>query len=330
MRFSLSQEQRSFADAIDGLLTTSDVPRITRDWAAGDHDAGLALWRRLAELGLTALQVPEELGGIGGTPLDAAVAFERLGFHAVPGPWIETVVLAPALLAGTDAQEQLAAVAEGELLVTVAAPPSTPRALDADIAGLALVLDDTTLHTATAGTPYTSVDPARRLYDLAAGDVVAGLSAEQAAAALDGATLACAATLLGAGERMLRDTVSYVGARKQFGRPVGEYQALKHALADVRVALDFARPLVHGAALELGAATPVASRDVSAALVACADAAYLSSRTALQLHGAIGYTLEFDLSLWLLKVRAMVTAWGTPAHHRGRVLDALVASAGRD
>ena len=104
--------------------------------------------------------------------------------------------------------------------------------------------------------------------------------------------------------------------RRQFGREIGSYQAIKHALADVRIALDFARPLVHGAALgEISA---------SAAKVACADAAYLASRTALQVHGAIGYTQEFDLSIWITKVRALVTAWGTPAHHRARVLEGLV------
>ena len=94
--------------------------------------------------------------------------------------------------------------------------------------------------------------------------------------------LATAAQLLGAGERVLADSVAYVKQRKQFGREIGSYQAIKHALADVRIALDFARPLVFGAAL--------GAIDVSAAKVACADAAYLASRTGLQVHGAIGYT----------------------------------------
>ena len=100
--------------------------------------------------------------------------------------------------------------------------------------------------------------------------------------------------------------------RKQFGREIGSYQAIKHALADVRIALDFARPLVYGAALgEISA---------SAAKVACSDAAYLASRTGLQVHGAIGYTAEFDLSIWLTKIRALVGAWGTPSWHRARLL----------
>ena len=128
--------------------------------------------------------------------------------------------------------------------------------------------------------------------------------------------LATSAQLLGAGERLLADSVTYVKQRRQFGREIGSYQAIKHRLADVRIALDFARPLVHGAALD--------EISASAAKVACSDAAYLASRTALQVHGAIGYTQEFDLSIWITKVRALVTAWGTPAHHRATVLEGLV------
>jgi alkylation response protein AidB-like acyl-CoA dehydrogenase len=90
---------------------------------------------------------------------------------------------------------------------------------------------------------------------------------------------------------------------------------VKHQLADVRIALDFARPLVFGAAL--------GEVPVSAAKVAAGDAAYLAARVGLQVHGAIGYTREFDLGLWISRVRALVSAWGTPAHHRAQVLVAL-------
>jgi alkylation response protein AidB-like acyl-CoA dehydrogenase len=135
--------------------------------------------------------------------------------------------------------------------------------------------------------------------------------------AQDAAALACSAQLLGLGEALLAASVGYVKQRKQFGRAIGEYQALKHALADVRIGLDFARPLV------LGAAVTGSSRDASAAKVATAEAAYAAARTALQVHGAIGYTAEHDLSLWLLKVRALVGAWGSHADHRSRILASL-------
>jgi hypothetical protein len=106
--------------------------------------------------------------------------------------------------------------------------------------------------------------------------------------------------------------VAYAKQRSQFGRPIGAFQAVKHQLADVHVGLELARPLVHGAALS---AIPV-----SAAKIAAADAAYRAARCALQVHGAIGYTAEYDLSLWLTKVRALQSTWGTSAVHRARLL----------
>ena len=117
--------------------------------------------------------------------------------------------------------------------------------------------------------------------------------------------------------------MDYVKQRKQYGRTIGSYQAIKHALADVRIALDFARPLVLGAALD----DDNRSRSVSAAKVAAGDAAYLASRVALQVHGAIGYTAEFDLGLWINRVRALVGAWGGSAYHRGRIADSLARGA---
>lgn len=89
---------------------------------------------------------------------------------------------------------------------------------------------------------------------------------------------------------------------------------MKHRLADAKIALEFARPLLFGAALTMAPA------DVAAAKVTACEAAYATARTALQLHGAIGYTAEYDLSLWLAKARALRTAWGTPAECRAEVL----------
>ena len=116
-------------------------------------------------------------------------------------------------------------------------------------------------------------------------------------------------------------SVDYATSRVQFGQPIGSFQAVKHQLADAHVGLELARPLLFGAALALGSAT--AARDASAAKVACTDAAYRAARVALQVHGAIGYTAEYDLALWLTKVRALTSAWGTQRLHRTRVLAAV-------
>ncbi|HET7689814.1 MAG TPA: acyl-CoA dehydrogenase family protein [Nocardioidaceae bacterium] len=300
MRFTLTDEQSGFARSIDDLLSGAGVPAVIRSWAAGDSGPGLKLWDRLADLGVTSLCDPD----VGATPADVVVAFEQLGRHAVPGPWVESAVVVPSLLG--HAVEGIATF-------------GVPLALDADIADVSYCVAGESLCTAEPGDLVPSIDPARRLFQLEIGDPVAALDSRTEVQALDLATLAVSAQLVGAGYRVLEDAVEYAKARVQFGKPIGQQQAVKHLLADAKVALDFARPLVWGAALS------VSPRDVSAAKVAAGDAAYAASRAALQAHGAIGYTEEYDLSLWLLKIRALRSAWGSPSYHRGRVLDALVS-----
>lgn len=316
MRFVPTDEQRDFGSSLEKLLSASDTVAVTRAWGRGETESGLKLWSRLAEQGVNALLVPEESGGMGATPVEMTIAFEALGRHAVPGPWVESAAYLPRLLSDETALGELAEGAVG----TVAVAPQTPYALDADVAAQVYAVSGDQVSTATVGERKQSVDLARRLFTVTAGESVG--TAANANAAYDAAVLATSAQLLGCGERLLADTVTYVKQRRQFGREIGSYQALKHQLADVRIALDFARPLIQGAALTLD--TAEGSRDVSAAKIASAEAAYLASRVGLQLHGAIGFTQEFDLSIWILKVRALVNAWGTPAVHRARVLAALV------
>ena len=171
------------------------------------------------------------------------------------------------------------------------------------------------------------MDRARSLFETAGGRVLAGGPAAAAAVvrALDAGALASAAQLLGAGRALLEASVRYAGQRAQFGRPIGSFQAVKHHLADVAIALEFAGPLLYAAAVTLDGAGCHAARDVSAAKVACTDAARRAARVALQVHGAIGYTEEHDLHLWLTKVRALAGAWGSQAEHRARVMAAISA-----
>ncbi|GIH06233.1 putative acyl-CoA dehydrogenase FadE [Rhizocola hellebori] len=264
---------------------------MARAWGRGEHPSGLALWRQLAKLGVTALAIPESHDGLGATAMDLVVAFEELGHHAVPGPLVESIAVAPLLAP----PQWLPRLASGEVIATVA-----PWYLDADIADLVLG--------GTPGALAACVDRTRRLFP-AAGDLTEP--------AFNAGVLACAAQLSGLGRALLEMSVSYAKSRVQFGQPIGQLQAIKHRLAEVLIALDFARPLLYAAAFS-GTA-----RDISAAKVACGDAAYLAARTALQVHGAIGYTEEFDLSIWFSKVRALVSVWGTPAEHRARVMAAL-------
>lgn len=317
MRFAIDGEQREFAASIDAALGAAGVPAAVRAWATGDTGPARAVWARLGDLGVTALLVGEEFGGLDASPVDLVVACERLGRWCVPGPVAESLAVAPILLGSDD---RSAGLASGELIATVALPPVVPRALDAHAADIVLLARDGAVSDATAGAGQPSVDPARRLFDLTARGEAHPADTARAFAA---GVLATAAELIGAGQAMLDMSVAYARQRTQFGRPIGSYQAVKHALADVHIALDLARPLVYGAALSLGAGSLDAPRDVSAAKAAAADAALHSARTSLQTHGAIGYTAEHDLSLWLLRVQALHTAWGDPSAHRRRVLAAL-------
>ncbi|MER7347283.1 acyl-CoA dehydrogenase [Streptomyces aurantiacus] len=339
MRFLLDDEQRAFARSLDGMLTAADTPAAARAWAAGEHAPGLAVWRRLGEAGVFALAAPGEYEGVGPLPVETAVAFVEVGRHAVPGPAVETVT-AVALLSGLaelgvpgPAKRLLPALVDGGTCATLTltgtgtgtGTGTEPHALDADAAGVLLAAGDGEVRLAPGHTDLRgSLDPARRLGRLLPdGEVLASGDAADAAArcALDWAALATAAQCLGIGYALLDRTVAYVKERTQFGVPVGSFQAVKHRLADVLVRLEFARPLVFGAAVSLrDGDRSAADVDLAAAKVTAGEAAYDAARVALQLHGAVGYTAEYDLSLWLLKARELRGAWGGAGMWRGRVL----------
>lgn len=313
MKFVPSEEHRLFAGSLDKLLDQADTPSAIRAWSSGDHAPGRRLWTSLAEAGVFALAVPEEHDGVGLLPVELVTAMHELGRHAVPGPLVETVASA-ALLTALDDTRWLSRIAAGEALVTLAAP----YALDADVADLVLTVQDGDLHEAEPVRALPpSIDPSRRLYEVTPTRKLG--KADEFALHL--AALACAAQHLGLGRRLLDVSVDYAKTRHQYGHPIGEYQAVKHHLADALIGLEFARPLVHAAALSHG--TPDFPRDTSAAKIAAAEAAYATAKTALQVHGAIAYTAEYDPSLWIRKSRALLTAWGSPATHRTHLMRAL-------
>ncbi|WP_149183982.1 acyl-CoA dehydrogenase family protein [Streptomyces sp. TRM49041] len=331
MRFQPTVEQRDFVRSLNAMLTAADSPSAARAWAAGEPGQGRAVRARLAVAGVFALAVPEAYEGVGVHPVEVALACEEVGRHAVPGPVVETVAAAELLTRlaelGDDAPAKrlLPGIASGEVTATLAAPETGGYALDADVADVVLVVGGERgdeLRVAPGHGPVrASADPVRRLARpapggelLAAGDRVA----RAGRCAAERAALATAAQSLGVGCALLDRTVAYVRQRHQFGVPVGSFQAVKHRLADALLGLEFARPLVWGAALTLRTA------DVAAAKVAAGEAAYVAARTALQLHGAIGYTDELDLALWLRKARPLRDAWGTPAWCRQQVLRAAV------
>ncbi|NUP52683.1 MAG: acyl-CoA dehydrogenase [Catenulispora sp.] len=290
MRFALTTEQREFRDAVDALLRDAHGVAAARAWAAGDTKPGLEIWRGLAAIGLHGLA--------GEYPVELCATLERVGYHAAPGPYPESLAVTASLAAAGD-DEWGPRLAEGGI-ATAAVAPHCPYAPNADIADLCLPV--------AVGAPIASLDPTRPLF------AVEGEAPEHV---FDNAALFTAAQLLGLGRAALDMTVAYAKQRVQFGRPIGEYQAVKHRLADAHTGLEFARPLVFAGALSL------ARSDVSAAKAAASEAAYRAARAALQLHGAIGYTDEYDLSVYFKKIRVLYSAWGTPSFHRERLLMTL-------
>jgi alkylation response protein AidB-like acyl-CoA dehydrogenase len=306
MRLEPSTEERQFAALIHGALTASPAPA----------------WELLGSLGVTGLAVPERFGGSGAPVSTLVVAAEELGHHAVAGPVAESIAAVPVLLAGCGepaAAKWLPELASGRLVATLAAPPWLPVAADPGTAGLVLIAGTGSVRSGTAGVTYASMDSTRRTAQISPGGVVAeGPALEPVIRrALDIGALVCAAQLLGLGRAMLELAVGHARSRTQFGGPVGRFQAVQHRLADVAVAIEFARPLLHAAAATPGAV------DVSAAKVACGAAARLAGRAALQIHGAVGYTAEHPLGRFLTKARALEAAWGTPDRHRARILAEL-------
>ena len=345
MRFAFTDDQLLFRDTVRDLLAKECQPEQVR-YAWVDADGRLAeVWAALAEMGVLGVQVPESMGGLGLTELDVVLLLEESGRVALPDPIVEVAAVAAPLLAevaeasGADgpAAEQanrwLPLVTGGEALVAVELDGSSLVSHGGD-ADLLLVAREGRLLAVPGervdATPQPSVDGARTLTTvawspdaavaLAEGEMAAGAIAK----ALDRGALGTAAQLLGLGQQMLDLTVAYVKERRQFGVPIGSFQAVKHHLADAALRLEFARPVVYAAAWSAATGQPDASRAASHAKAAASDAARFVGRQALQCHGAIGYTVEYDLHLWLKRVWALSAAWGDAAHHRSRVADSLL------
>jgi alkylation response protein AidB-like acyl-CoA dehydrogenase len=173
--------------------------------------------------------------------------------------------------------------------------------------------------------PETSVDGARRLFRVtwspnAATCVASGPAARAALdRAFDRGALGVSAMLLGLARHLIDVTVEYVKVRKQFGSAIGSFQAVKHHLADALVGLEFARPVVYRAAYSMSHGDPSGSLHVSMGKAYASDAALVAARAALQCHGAIGYSYEHDLHLWMKRAWALAASWGDASWHRTRV-----------
>ncbi|HEY8527892.1 MAG TPA: acyl-CoA dehydrogenase family protein [Acidimicrobiales bacterium] len=316
MFFGFDDDQIAFRDAVRDLLEKACPPEVVRaawDAPAGELDRGV--WDQLAEMGVLSTLVAEDAGGLGLDERSLVLVLEETGRAGLPHPIVETATVAAPL--APEVGGALVASDLGGPLVPAAADADRLLLRDPDRPALHLVEPD-----AVTLTPVETVDGARRAATVAWRPTPDTLITDDPAAvdlAFDRGAWGAAAQLIGLGQRMLDMTVAYVTERTQFGVPVGSFQAVKHHLADALKELAFARPAVQRAAHSLAVGAPTRARDVSMAKAMASDAAWFVGRQALQCHGAIGYTVEHDLHLYMKRTWALAKAWGDPAWHRDRV-----------
>ena len=354
MRFAFTEDQLAFRDAVADLLAKECPPEVVRaawpdgtdahgarkgEGARADADRLAKVWTDLGEMGVLGIGVSEANGGLGMAEVDWVLLAEETGYAALPHPFVETAcVVAPLADAAGDPHGVLAELVDGSrqagalplgsrlvawgdavtYLVDVECTADGWRALRVD---RGVAVGDTAEQRRTLA---DALDAGRHVVALEAWKADGQLGdADAAERAFDRGALGTAAQLVGLGRRMLDLTVAYAAERKQFGVAIGTQQAVKHHLADAAMALRFAAPVVYAAAWELSTGAPTTSRTVSTAKALASDAARLTARQALQCHGAIGYTVEYDLHLYLKRAEALSRSWGDAAWHRRRVATAL-------
>jgi alkylation response protein AidB-like acyl-CoA dehydrogenase len=315
MDLLLTPDQLGLADSVRTYLAGTHGAHVLRRLDAGPN-RDPALWQGLVDMGLTGLCVPESAGGMGLGVLDAALISVECGRFCLAEPLVDTAFIAAPLLANTPGtHEILAQIAAGTARIALL-HPCNPWIADAATATHSL---GATMGAAPTSAPIDSVDPLRTL------SVPVETTANPAL--FDHAALMTAAQLIGIAEAMLSQATDYAKLRTQFGQPIGAFQAVKHQLATAAVALEFARPAVWVAAQSLQDGHPHAAIAISHAKIAAGDAATSIAETAIQVHGAMGYTYEVDLHFWMKRSWALTAGWGDRAFHLDR-LDAAVIGGG--
>jgi hypothetical protein len=346
VQFGFDDDQLAFRDAARDLFDKECPPAVVRAaWEAPAGTLDRAVWDRLAEMGVLATLVGEADDGLGLDEQALVLVLEEAGRAGLPHPLVDTAAVAAPLVSASARPSRShsgdpaapvgpepVGIPDAHGLGMVATDLGGPHVACAADADWLLLRDGRSgaLHlvdpAAVVLTPVDTVDHARRAATVDWHPTPETLVADDPAAvdlAFDRGAFGTAAVLVGLGQRMLDLTVAYVTEREQFGVPIGSFQAVKHHLADALKELAFARPAVYRAAHSLATGAETRRRDVSMAKAMASDAARCVGRQALQCHGAIGYTVEHDLQLYLKRTWALATAWGDAAWHRHRVAEAI-------
>lgn len=327
MRFAPSDDAVALRDMATRLLAAEAAPEVVRaGWPGGDRAKVDAVWALLGANGSIGTLVREADGGLGLDENEVVGLLEAIGYSGLPVPAVETIaVAAPLLAAAGDARlpevlggrASLTAALDGERLVPFTRTASL--VVLGDAAAIRLYGRDE-----LGAEPRGTIDGSRALAEVVRVTGPGRLLTDDPDAIVTAwrrGVLGTAALLVGLARRMLDLTVAYVKRREQYGVPVGSFQAIKHSLASAHLAVELSRPMVLAAAWELS--TGGGGEPVSAAKVLASDAARLVARTAIQCHGAMGYTTEYDLHLFAKRVWALAPSWGDATSHRARLAEAL-------
>ena len=356
MDFDISADQKMMQESLDRTLTR--VCPLDRVRKAANEGAAPDVLKSVAELGVTGILIPEDFGGAGLTLLNAALAAEILGRHVAPVPFVASSVMAPLALlgAGSEAQKKahLPKLASGEAVAGVAVSEQAAGARER--AGIAVKngrLSGTSLFVLDfAGADFyvvadkfaglhfvdakakglekialTTVDATRTVGELRFDGVEAEpLASGNAPATLermiDAGRIVLAADTLGAGSAMLEKAVAYAKERKQFGRVIGSFQAVKHMCAEMAAELEPCRALIWYAAYAFDAFPDQARRMAAHAKAHTSEVGTFVARTATEVHGGMGFTDLLGLHYWFKRIGLNRQALGGPEKARH---DAAVA-----
>jgi alkylation response protein AidB-like acyl-CoA dehydrogenase len=352
MDFGLSEEQQQLKTSARELLAAECPAAAVRKAMASDDGTLPELWREIAKLGWTGLIVPEKFGGAGLGMLDMVVLLEEQGYAAMPGPFLFSAAMATEAVVRGGSEEMkakwLGALAQGQAIGTVAFAETSdriptlakegrlsgskvlvPYAKLADFmvvaargeAGRSLVLVDPHLGGVRVNR-LSHLDLTRRFgsvdFSAAAAEPLSG-GESLLGRIFDVGAVSIAADSLGGMQRALDMAVDYSKVREQFGKPIGSFQALKHAAAEIVADLEPARSLVWYAAHALDAMPGEAPRAAAMAKARLCEVYSRGTDRAVLMHGGIGFTWEHDIHLWFKRARFNESYLGSPTYHRERV-----------
>ena len=319
MNFIFTEEQTQFKDAIKSFLAEECAPASIRDGWQKNKSFNLERWKNLIELGVLSSNLPEKKGGLGMDQVTLALMVEEMGYAGLPEPVAEQIFLVNDVIPFlpkniTEAVESN--YNDGTQYIALAHPLAPNPLFLNDAAGLILLDSSECKFIAKDDMDFeiiSSNDPSRELFKVSSMNDAISTSEnfdELNSAVSSRGSLMTAALLIGLAQKMIDLSSVYVLDRAQFGKPIGSFQAVKHMLADVAVKIEFAKPAVYRAAYSLSQNNPKSALHCAHAKLMCTQAAELACKNSIQAHGAMGYTWEMDLHIYMRKAWSMMACWG--------------------